>query len=214
MKHTINQMTVLALITAGLMTGCAKNPADDAPEAKTSTPGGTKTSEVAADAVKYVIDPGSTIKFVGAKVTGQHEGGFNEFTGYFHISKGELTGSDHKFTIDMESTWSDAEKLTGHLKHEDFFNVAKYPEAVFELKSVTGKQEGSTRTLVGDLDFHGVRKQLEIDADVTEKDGVLSIKSAFSLDRFAFDIAYPGKKDNLIKQNVLVTVDITAKPEK
>ena len=213
MKHTINQMTVLALITAGLMIGCAKNPADDAAKAKTSTPGGAKTSEVAADAVKYVIDPGSTIKFVGTKVTRQHEGGFNKFTGYFHVSKGELTGSDHKLTIDMESTWSDAEKLTGHLKHADFFNVAKYPEAVFELKSVTGKQ-GNTRTLAGDLDFHGVRKQLEIDADVTEKDGVLSIKSEFSLDRFAFNIAYPGKKDNLIKQNVLVTIDVTAKPEK
>ena len=213
MKHTINQMTVLALITAGLMIGCAKNPADDAAKAKTSTPGGAKTSEVAADAVKYVIDPGSTIKFVGTKVTRQHEGGFNKFTGYFHVSKGELTGSDHKLTIDMESTWSDAEKLTGHLKHADFFNVAKYPEAVFELKSVTGKQ-GSTRTLTGDLDFHGVRKHLEIDADVTEKDGVLSIKSEFSLDRFAFNIAYPGKKDNLIKQNVLVTIDVTAKPEK
>ena len=114
----------------------------------------------------------------------------------------------------MESTWSDAEKLTSHLKNEDFFNVAKYPEAVFELKSVTGAQEGTTRTLVGDLDFHGVRKQLEIDADVTEKDGVLSIQSEFSLDRFAFDIVYPGKKDNLIKQNVLVSIDITAKPEK
>ena len=214
MKHTINQMTILALITAGLMTGCAKNPADAVPEAKASTPGDAETSEVAADAVKYIIDSGSTIKFVGAKVTGQHEGGFNEFTGYFHISKGELTGSDHKFTIDMESTWSDAEKLTGHLKNEDFFNVAKYPEAVFELKSVTGKQEGSNRTLIGDLDFHGVRKQLEIDADVTEKDGVLSIQSEFALDRFAFDIVYPGKKDNLIKQNVLVSIDITAKPEK
>ncbi len=213
MKHTISQMSALALVTTDLMTGCANNPADAAAEAKTSTPGVAKTSEVAASAVKYVIDPGSTIKFVGAKVTGQHDGGFNEFTGYFHMSEGELTGSDHKVTIDMASTWSDTARLTGHLKSADFFNVAKYPEAVFELKSVTGNQEGGTHTLVGDLDFHGVRKQLEVAADVMEKDGVLSIKSEFALDRFAFDIAYPGKKDNLIKQNVLVTIDITAKPE-
>ena len=67
----------------------------------------------------------SSIDWIGRKVTGQH-------TGKINISSGELvfTGNAFQggsFVVDMTSLTSDNDKLTGHLKTDDFFSVEKNP---------------------------------------------------------------------------------------
>ena len=84
-----------------------------------------------AASVKYVFTENSAIGFTGSMPALSHTGGFKEFTGHFHIADGKPVGNNHKVVIDMNSTWTDNEGLTWHLKSPDFFDVKKYPQSKF-----------------------------------------------------------------------------------
>jgi len=72
----------------------------------------------------------STIKWNAKKIVGGHVGTINLQDGTLQTDKGKISGGG--FTIDMNSmACTDAPKLTGHLKNEDFFNVPTYPTAKF-----------------------------------------------------------------------------------
>ena len=99
------------------------------------------TTSTESDGVKYVIADESTITFVGSKVTGSHDGGFEEFTGHFTVDdNNEVNGGS--IVIDMGSTWSDNDKLTGHLKAKDFFWVEEHPESTFTVTGVEKSGDG------------------------------------------------------------------------
>src|SRR5687767_5611054 len=77
----------------------------------------------------------SSIDWIGRKVTGQH-------TGKIKISSGEVLMSGKaikggSFVMDMSSITSDSERLTGHLKNDDFFSVDKNPTSKFMITKVT-----------------------------------------------------------------------------
>ena len=115
--------------------GCS-NPADDVAEAKVeeAQPAAETTAsspEDSQEALTYVASSDSTIGFVGSKVTGSHAGGFKTFTASVQVAGGELVAGGTQVQIDMESTWSDSDRLTGHLKNEDFFDVPSFSSASF-----------------------------------------------------------------------------------
>src|SRR5687767_1251852 len=116
--------TSLCLAATIALASCAKDPADSTSPAEVKEPGAqAKASATQLPGARvYTITPDSTIGFVGSKVTGSHNGGFKKFSGEFALADGKLTGSGHKLVIDMDSTWADNEKLTGHLKSPDFFD--------------------------------------------------------------------------------------------
>ena len=97
--------------------------------------------EAAASAKHYAIQDGSKIGFVGSKVTGSHDGGFNEFEGTIVTVDGQPAAGT-EITINMDSTWSDSDRLTGHLKSADFFHVAEHPEAKFTITGIEAAAEG------------------------------------------------------------------------
>jgi polyisoprenoid-binding protein YceI len=172
----------------------------------------TGTTKPTAAGTKYVFTPESTIGFVGSKVTGSHTGGFKTFTGHFTVKDGKPVGNDHKVVIDMSSTWSDAEKLTGHLKAPDFFDVEKFPQTVFDVTELKAGENGKY-TVSGNFTLHGVTKNISFPADVTQGTDTVTIKSEFDINRKDFGIKYEGKKDDLIRDEVVIKLDLTAKPE-
>ena len=217
-----NRVVSLAF-ASGLLTACP-NPADDAPKAEVSQAAASKpaaassaasapgTAEKGGDTAPLKIDSkASKIAFVGSKVTGKHDGGFKDFSGTIHLSK-DVTASKMEVNIDMTSVFSDDEKLTGHLKSPDFFDVEKFPTAKFVLDAVEAGNgtEGSTHTLKGQLTFHGVTKSIAFPASITVTDALVSAKSEFSLNRKDFGVNYPGKADDLIRDDVLVKLDVKA----
>src|SRR5687767_551208 len=146
-------VSVLAVL---LVVGCA-DPAENVPKASVSTNSsasadagttagdGAKAAAAArsaaanpdAGAKAFIITPeNSKVEFTGSKVTGKHDGGFKQFQGEVHASGN--TVSHAKVTIDTTSLYSDNDRLTGHLKSPDFFDVAKHPTAVFETTSISG----------------------------------------------------------------------------
>ena len=195
---------LVAILMACVITGCS-DPADKVTKAPT-----TAAKDVAKPAAgkTYAILPDSTIGFVGSKVTGSHNGGFKKFTGKVSVADGAVTAAEVK--IDMDSTWADNERLTGHLKSPDFFDTAKYPTATFTTTDI--KSTSAKKTVTGNLDLHGVTKSITFPADIQVAGDAVAVKAEFAINRKDFNINYPGKTDDLIRDNVILKLDIKATP--
>ncbi len=160
----------------------------------------------------------SSIDWVGAKVTGDHKGGFKKFEGKLTEKGGEVEKIE--FTVDTTSVWSDTEKLTGHLKSDDFFHVEKYPEAKFTSKEIAEKEsktkEGKTfsHQVTGDFTIRGVTKELTFPATIEAGEDKVEASTEFTFNRFDFDIEYKGKPDDLIRKEVLLKVNLVAPAQK
>jgi len=203
MKHTYQIAT--AGIVALALVSC-KNPADDTTDATTTD--SQSVAQAAKSATKYTFTDASTIEFVGSKVTGSHDGGFKSFDGFFTVDAEEqITGT---FTIDMNSTWSDHPKLTEHLKADDFFGVAQYPSSTFE---VTGfkKTSETTGDLSGNLTMRGKSKNITFPAKVILENDQVNISSTFDINRQDWGISFKGKPDDLIRDEVVLKLNLVAK---
>ena len=197
----------LFVAVLALAAGCA-DPAADAPDAVVQEPAAEPApaaEEVAAET--YLLSKDSTIGFVGSKVTGSHDGGFESFTGSVSITDGTPEGSSVEVTIDMNSLWSDNDNLTGHLKSDDFFDVENHPTASFTSTEIAASAEGG-HTLTGNLDLHGVTKQISFPATISVGEGGFTANAEFSINRMDFEIVYPGKPDDLIREEVLIKLDL------
>lgn len=190
----------------------------------------------------FVIDTTeSQITWIGAKITGRHNG-------YFKIKTGELYMDDKALSsgaivIDMNSLRSDDktidqannDKLTKHLKSADFFDVEKYSTATFELKSVAPydstqvkpaqsrkpadealRVKKPTHLITGNLTIKGETKSITFPAKVSLEDNQLKAKANFNIDRTKWGLVYRSDKslgDQTIHPEVNLGFDIVANPK-
>ncbi len=188
--------------------GCA-DPTADAPDAVVIEPAAepAPVAEETMAAAVYSLSEDSTVGFVGSKVTGSHKGGFKSFTGMVSVAGGKPEGSSVEVTIDTTSLWADNEKLTGHLQSAEFFDVATYPTASFKSTGIAAGEDGAY-TLTGNLDLHGVTKQISFPANIEVGEDGFSASAEFSINRMDFGIAYAGRVDDLIREEVLIKIDL------
>jgi polyisoprenoid-binding protein YceI len=204
MKKAI--VLLFAFAATAFVTSCA-NKADETPDAVVAE----ATDDITAtDGATYTFSEGSTIGFTGSKVTGSHDGGFKKFNGHLVVKDGLLEAGE--VVIDMTSTFSDAEKLTGHLKSADFFDVENIPESTFSITAVSEKAD-KTYELSGNLTLHGVTKNITFPAQISSTDETLSVQAEFDINRKDFGIVYPGKTDDLIRDEVIIKLNLSAKPK-
>ena len=206
----------LALALTLAVAACSKG--DDASTTAAATPRAVIAAEQpvpapAADAKPFAFDQaGSKVGFVGAKVTGKHVGEFKTFAGQVLMGP-TAEASAVAVTIEMASVMADNEKLSGHLRSPDFFDVDTFKTATFTSTSVKkGGEGGATHTVSGNLALHGITKSITFPATITTTPDLVTVKAAFAFDRKAFNISYPGKADDLIKDDVELTLDIVARP--
>ena len=154
-----------------------------------------------ADSYKLTGD-NTTVTFVGSKTDGKHTGGFKKLEGTAEVADGALKGLE--VTIQCDSIHSDNDKLTGHLKSPDFFNVKEHATAVVKVTKVEKTAKGYT--LSGDLTMCGKTGPFEMPATVEVKDGVLTIASDFKIDRTKWGMTYgKGKVNDEVELKVAVT---------
>lgn len=91
-------------------------------------------------------------------------GSFKKFEGSFEASKEDLSDAAINFTIDPASIDTNNEQRDGHLKSDDFFNAAKYPEIKFVSTSISKKSDDEY-LLKGDLTIRDVTKPVELEVD-------------------------------------------------
>jgi polyisoprenoid-binding protein YceI len=216
MKTTAIAIAV-PLLLAGF--GC-KDPTEGKPKAEISSatpaPAAAPTTAPSTGTETLAIDSSaSKVDWVASKVTKSHNGKFNQFTGKIDLVGGKPETSKVTVEIDLNSIESDNAKLTGHLKSADFFDVTKYPKATFTSTEVKpGGSGGATHTVTGVLDLHGVKKSITFPAKITVGDSEVAIQAEFSLNRKDFNINYAGAADDLIRDDVLLKLDVKAPRKK
>lgn len=205
---------LLALSVLAFGAGCRKSEIDEKPAAAVTATSTETTASDPAAVTTNVIKDKSAIEFVAAKVTRDHQGKFKDFDGTIAYGGGKPVGVS--FEIDLNSVETDTPDLTTHLKTPDFFDVAKYPKATFVSTSLTeappGAPAGTTHELRGVLDLHGLKKEvmIPVKAEVTPE-GVRTT-SEFTINRHDWGVSYKGMADDLIKDNVLMKLNLMFPP--
>jgi polyisoprenoid-binding protein YceI len=221
------RVAVLAFpVLLAALAGC-EDPTKDMPKATVSSAAPAKTPVSTATAAKtpdapaagaetLALDPASSaVGFVGSKVTGKHEGKFTTFTGSISLAGGKAEGGKIKVEIDLGSVKTDQEKLDGHLKTKDFFDVEKFPKAIFTSTEIkAGGEKGATDTVTGDLELHGVKKTITFPATITVTPDGATGTAEFSINRKDFGLVYPGKPDDLIRDDVGLKLSLKATRKK
>jgi polyisoprenoid-binding protein YceI len=182
-----------------------------APAAPAPTPS-AEVNQLAADFVPVPrkVDPArSKVHALGAKITRQHLIEFPTFSGEISAQKNFVDKID--VTVQVADLTTDVPKLVEHLKSPDFFDVAQFPTAHFVSTSVVAG-EGGAQTVTGDMTLHGVTKSISFPATIEFAGTDIKAHAEFSINRKDFGIVYPGKPDDLIQDNVLLTLDLVAAP--
>ena len=207
---------LLALFATLTIVGCS-NPADDVAKAEINevpeqTPNVASSDTSSTTAKAFVIGGDSTIHFLGSKaIGGEQPGGFKSFVGQLNVADGKLVAKGSKIVIDMDSTWTKAgDRLTNHLKNEDFFDVPKFPTSSFSATNI--EADGAAQKVTGNLTLHGVTQSISFPATVQVSDEKVSLQAEFAINRFDFGIEFPGQADNLIRKEVVLTLDVQATP--
>lgn len=145
------------------------------------------------DVVTYAVQTDkSRIDWVGSKKNDFHTGYFNLKSGSVQVEGGKLKGGE--FVIDLANvkvTDGAGDRLAGHLKSADFFDVAKFGEtATYKITSVSYTAEGNA-TINGTLNIRGAAVPVSFNAAVRMADEKGFFGEAFlSLDRTLLGVNY------------------------
>ena len=201
---------VLMVLPLAFLLGCS-NPADGVAAAKVSKASDAVAGVAAPGGARFALHPdNSKIEFTGSKVTGKHEGGFRAFVGEFNVVDGRVADTGNRILIDMDSAWADNPDVTQHLKKGDFFEVPKYPTAEFVTTSIKSGTNGWAVT--GNLQLHGITKQISFPAQIQVNEKEVSVSSEFFIKRFDFDVKYKGMADDLVRDEVILRLKVKATP--
>lgn len=151
----------------------------------------------------------SSITALGAKITGKHVLEFEKWKGTVSLDGETPTGLG--FSVTVGSLKTDSARLDKHLKSPDFFDVGAHPDATFEATAIAAKAAGAaTHEITGNLTIRGKGKQVTFPATVKVSTASVEANAEFVIDRHDFGVSYPGKPDDLIQKNVVLTIKIVA----
>ena len=221
-KEKMKKMILPALAITVLM-ACNNTP-------KADNAATTATKEVAATTgLVYTISDASLVTWTGSKPTGKHSGTFKLKEGSFSVADNIITGGSFVIDIntlnntDITDDVESKQKLEGHLKSADFFEVSKFPTSKFEITGVTAFKADSsnktillkdaTHTISGNLTLKGKTQNISFPAKVTLDANTLTANADFNIDRTLWDLNYKGPgstQDWIIAKEVNLKLSISA----
>ena len=85
----------------------------------------------------------------------------------------------------------------------------KFPTASFTSSRIAPQTQGTTTHIVtGDLTMKGIKKTVTFPATISLTDTEFSAKAEFTINRKDWGIVYPGKPDDLIRDGVVMNIDL------
>jgi len=193
------------------------------PAAENSGAGDAQTAAVAAG-TEYVLNTQtSTLSWKGSKPGGDHNGVVTISEGMVTTESGKVVSGS--FTFDLNTITNldltDAEmnaKLVGHLKSADFFDVAQFPAAAFELVSVAEipANDQATHQVTGNLTIKGITKSISFPAQIAvTESSVTTVSAPFSINRTEWGVNYGSKsifaelKDKFINDEMVISLNLS-----
>jgi len=169
------------------------------------------------------IKDGSHLKWKAS-----HLGGVKERFGKISLEEANILVNENmvnyaNFVINLSSLTVESledkemsDKLTGHLKSEDFFNIEKFPTAQFELTGVESAQGDFNSRVTGNLTIVGISKSITFSANISISEAEVSVKSEdFAVHRKDWGLTYNAEgsegvpTDYLIADDIGFTIDVT-----
>jgi len=208
------RLLLLSILAVALLTLACADPAANktkatvgnaAPESAAAKPANAETLPITTD--------NSKVEFVAAKVTRSHNGSFKKFSGTIDLVNNKPEGSRVTIDIEANSVETDEPDLTKHLQTPDFFDVAKFPKATFTSTKIE-PAGGSNYNITGNFDLHGVKKAITFPAMIQVAPDNVTVSAEFSINRKDWNLTYPGKADDLIRDGVVIKLNVNAPRKK
>lgn len=127
------------------------------------------------------------------------EGQFTGMKGKVKFNESTPLKSSFDVCVDASTVKTDSEKRDNHLKTDDFFNVAKYPNICFKSKKVVKTDAGYS--VEGSLTMIGVTKNVSIPFTYANK----TLTGDFVVKRGDFNLA-PSKGSLQIGEEVTLKI--------
>lgn len=116
---------------------------------------------------KWVMDPSHsevTFKIRHLLITNV-TGSFSKFTVDAQTDGEDFSTAKVNFTADVDSISTGNEQRDGHLKTDDFFNAAKYPQIKFTASKYEPVDNDGSYEVYGDLTIRDVTKSVKMDVE-------------------------------------------------
>ncbi|MDG1518545.1 MAG: YceI family protein [Flavobacteriales bacterium] len=172
------------------------------------------TVEQQAVAVDYtIVDSSSVLNWEGSAVGKAHFGTVN-YKGTVKVADGKLIGGELVFdlttidTKDLEGEYKN--KLDGHLKAADFFNVDSFPNAKLDITAFNAGE------ISANLTIKEVTKAITFPGTVTITEEAVNASAEFTINRTEYGIVYGSgnffdlAKDKIISDDIKFKVTATA----
>ena len=172
-----------------------------APESEAAKPANAETLPITPQ--------DSKVDFVAAKVTRSHNGSFQRFNGSIDLVNNSPEQSRVTIDIEANSVVTDEADLTKHLQTPDFFDVAKFPKATFTSAKIE-PAGGANYNITGNFDLHGIKKSISFPATIQVAPDKVTVNAEFSINRKDWGLTYPGKADDLIRDGVVIKLNVNA----
>jgi polyisoprenoid-binding protein YceI len=207
------RLLLLSILTVALLTFACADPAANKTKATVGNAAPESGAAKPANAESLPITPeNSKVEFVAAKVTRSHNGSFKKFSGTIDLVNNKAEDSRVSIDIEANSVETDEPDLTKHLQTPDFFDVAKFPKATFTSTKI--EPAGANYNITGNFDLHGVKKAITFPATIQVAPDKVTVTAEFSINRKDWNLTYPGKADDLIRDGVVIKLNVNAPRKK
>ncbi len=163
----------------------------------------------------------SVVEWIGSKPMDSHNGILKLSHGVLTLENEKIKGGN--FVIDMNSincldlkSGNGKERLEGHLKDSDFFDVEKFPIAKFTITQV--KEKNEKVEITGDLTIKDKTKSITFSAMFKQTEtGYSLVSDKFIINRLDFGVTYKSKtvfaklKDKFINDEIEFVVKLNVK---
>ncbi|CAN5366340.1 YceI family protein [soil metagenome] len=174
--------------------------------------------ELKADAAK------SKVNWTATKVGGEHTGTVKLANGILKVEGNKLKGGsfDMDMTTIQDTDITNAsmnEKLTNHLRSEDFFSVEKNPTSTFKItkaEPIANAKAGSPNyNITGDLTIKGITNPVSFPGTVKISGDMAEASAKVEVNRIKWDIKYRSgllgtAADKIIYDNFTIDFNIVA----
>lgn len=230
---SVTPLAAAAALASAALGACAPDPAESVPSAAVADSAlagaavvvpGPAIAETQPDAPVDAAPGGpatpialqGTVEFIGSKVTRSHVCAFPSWAGTLDPGQGTPETATLAFAVDTTSVTCDPDesgpmkdRFLEAIRGEDFLNVDAFPEATFRSTSIVAGADGGSYDVTGDLTIRGITRQIAFPAQVTVEPGAVSATAEFSLDRRDWELVYPGKPDDLVRDAFVLRVALS-----
>lgn len=222
MKQKLFHLPIAVFTATILMAGCA-----DAPKGDEATVTNAQQVTASAAGKTFTVDTtASSVRFVGNGVGKNHPGTFSLSNGTLSVADDKVSGG--QFTINMASMQVEQQeemfqtKLKGHLLSPDFFYVAKWGTATFQITDLkpytaTGSDSsviaGANYTVSGNFTLKDSTKNITFPAKIEIAGNALTAQANFDINRTQWGIRYGNDKslgDKFISETVNIQLNLKA----